>query len=63
MFLGISYNELERYEDAVRALRYGASDFIRKPFDINDIASSVRTILKRRHEKQPGVDPHEARGC
>ncbi len=39
-------------EDAVRALRYGASDFIRKPFDINDIASSVRTILKRRHENQ-----------
>lgn len=39
-------------EDAIKALRYGASDFIRKPFDINDIASSVREILKRRHERQ-----------
>ena len=39
-------------EDAIKALRYGASDFIRKPFDIHDIASSVRTILKRRYEKQ-----------
>lgn len=39
-------------EDAIKALRYGASDFIRKPFDINDIASSVRNILRRRREKQ-----------
>ncbi len=38
-------------EDAIRALRYGASDFIRKPFDINDVAASVRAILKRKHEK------------
>ncbi len=39
-------------EDAIRALRYGASDFIRKPFDINDVASSVRVILNRKHEKK-----------
>lgn len=39
-------------DDAIKALRYGASDFIRKPFDINDIASSVRSILRRKHEKQ-----------
>ncbi len=39
-------------EDAIRALRYGASDYIRKPFDINDLTSSVRSILKRKHEKQ-----------
>ncbi len=39
-------------EDAIRALRYGASDFIRKPFDVNDVASSVRMILKRKLEKQ-----------
>jgi len=38
-------------EDAIRALRYGASDYIRKPFDINDVSSSVRTILKRKQEK------------
>jgi DNA-binding response OmpR family regulator len=38
-------------EDAIRALRYGASDFIRKPFDINEIAASVYTILKRKREK------------
>ena len=43
-------------EDAIRALRYGASDFIRKPFDINDIASSVRLILKRKQEKQLAED-------
>ncbi len=39
-------------EDAIRALRYGASDFIRKPFDINDIALSVRSILRHKHEQQ-----------
>jgi DNA-binding response OmpR family regulator len=39
-------------EDAIRALRYGASDFIRKPFDINEVASSVRAILNRKHEKK-----------
>jgi CheY-like chemotaxis protein len=39
-------------EDAIKALRYGASDFIRKPFDINDVASSVRIILNRKHEKK-----------
>jgi len=39
-------------EDAITALRFGADDFIRKPFDINDVASSVRSILKRKHEKK-----------
>lgn len=39
-------------EDAIRALRYGASDFIRKPFDINDVASSVRSILRHKQEKK-----------
>jgi len=39
-------------EDAIRALRYGASDYIRKPFDINDLTSSVRAILKRKNEKK-----------
>lgn len=39
-------------EDAIRALRFGASDFIRKPFDINEIASSVRSILRNRYEKE-----------
>jgi FixJ family two-component response regulator/anti-sigma regulatory factor (Ser/Thr protein kinase) len=39
-------------EDAVTALRFGADDFIRKPFDINDLASSVRSILRRKHEKK-----------
>ena len=28
-----------------QVFRYGASDFIRKPFDINDVASSVCVIL------------------
>ena len=32
--------------EAILALRLGASDFIRKPFDINDLASSVKTTLK-----------------
>lgn len=39
-------------EDAISALRYGASDFIRKPFDINEVASAVRSILNRKHEKR-----------
>lgn len=43
---------LGNVEDAIKALRYGASDFIRKPFDVNDVAASVRDILKRRLEKK-----------
>ncbi len=39
-------------EDAIRALRYGASDIIRKPFDINEVASTVRSILRRTQEKE-----------
>ncbi len=39
-------------EDAIKALRYGASDFIRKPFDINEVASSVRSILRNKYEKK-----------
>ncbi len=39
-------------EDAIRALRYGARDFIRKPFDINEVASIVRGILRSEQEKQ-----------
>ena len=39
-------------EDAIRALRYGASDYIRKPFDINELASTVKDILRRKHEVQ-----------
>ncbi|HOS40289.1 MAG TPA: response regulator, partial [Spirochaetota bacterium] len=39
-------------EDAIRALRYGARDFIRKPFDINEVASIVRRILRSEQEKQ-----------
>jgi len=38
-------------EDAIKALRYGASDYIRKPFDINSLTSSVRSILKMKQEK------------
>jgi len=39
-------------EDAIRALRYGARDFIRKPIDINEVASIVRRILRSEQEKQ-----------
>ncbi len=39
-------------EDAIRALRYGACDFIRKPFDIAEVVSVVRNNLRARHEKQ-----------
>lgn len=37
-------------EDAIKALRYGARDFIRKPFDINEVASVVGSILRGRQE-------------
>jgi len=38
-------------EDAIKALRYGACDFIRKPFDVNEVASVVRNILRNEQEK------------
>ncbi len=38
-------------EDAIKALRYGASDYIRKPFDINALTTSVRSVLKMEQEK------------
>jgi DNA-binding response OmpR family regulator len=43
-------------EDAVNALRYGACDFIRKPFDVNDVASVVRAVLKRKEEERLALD-------
>ena len=39
-------------EDAIQALRYGARDFIRKPFDLNELASSVNGILRGKKEEQ-----------
>jgi len=39
-------------EDAIRALKYGANDYIRKPFDINEVAISVRNILRRKEEEK-----------
>ncbi len=39
-------------EEAITALRLGANDFIRKPFDINDVASSVRAIVRGIQEKE-----------
>jgi DNA-binding response OmpR family regulator len=43
-------------EDAVNALRYGACDFIRKPFDVNEVAAVVRSVLKRREEERLVLD-------
>ncbi|HEY1405453.1 MAG TPA: response regulator [Spirochaetota bacterium] len=43
-------------EDAVNALRYGACDFIRKPFDPSDVANVVRSVLKRREEERLTLD-------
>ena len=37
-------------EDAIKALRYGASDYVRKPFDIKELASIVKDILRRKQE-------------
>lgn len=39
-------------EDAIKALHYGACDFIRKPLDVNEVASIIRTVLKRKNEDQ-----------
>ncbi len=39
-------------EDAIRALRYGACDFIRKPFDMTEVISVVKSIIRTKHEKQ-----------
>jgi FixJ family two-component response regulator len=43
-------------EDAVNALRYGACDFIRKPFDACDVANAVRAVLKRKEEERLTLD-------
>lgn len=43
-------------DDAVKALRYGAVDFLKKPCDTNEIASVIRGELKRRTEEQLSVD-------
>jgi FixJ family two-component response regulator len=39
-------------EDAIKALRYGACDFIKKPVDVNQLASKIRTVLKVREEEK-----------
>lgn len=38
-------------EDAISALRYGAKDYIRKPFDLNDVASTVHSVIRVKREK------------
>jgi DNA-binding response OmpR family regulator len=43
-------------EDAVNALRYGACDFIRKPFDASDVVNVVRTVLRRKSEERLSLD-------
>lgn len=43
-------------DDAIRALRYGACDFIRKPVDANDIASIIRSELRNRQKEKKLVD-------
>jgi len=43
-------------DDAIRALRYGACDFIRKPVDANDIASIIRTELRNRQKEKKVID-------
>jgi FixJ family two-component response regulator/anti-sigma regulatory factor (Ser/Thr protein kinase) len=39
-------------EHAIQALRYGAYDFIRKPFDLSEITSSVNRILRGKREEK-----------
>ena len=43
-------------DDAIQALRYGARDFIKKPVDENEIASIIRSEVKRRSQEQLAVD-------
>ena len=38
-------------EDVIAALRLGADDFIRKPFDVNDVVLSAHSILRRKQEE------------
>ena len=38
-------------EHAIQALRFGAYDFIRKPFDLSEITSSVNRILRGKREE------------
>jgi DNA-binding response OmpR family regulator len=39
-------------EHAIQALRFGAYDFIRKPFDLNEITSAVNRILRGKREEK-----------
>ncbi len=42
----------ESMESAIRALRHGAADFVRKPYDVEDIRHKVSTVLHHRRLEQ-----------
>jgi two-component system response regulator PilR (NtrC family) len=52
---GVMITAFASTETAVEALRLGASDYLSKPFDLDELKLVVRNALERRHLRQENV--------
>jgi DNA-binding response OmpR family regulator len=43
---------LDSGEDAVRGLKLGADDYLRKPFDLSELEARIQTIIRRAEKSQ-----------
>ncbi len=53
---GIVMTAFASTETAVEALRLGASDYLTKPFDVDELKIVVRNALERRHLRQENLE-------
>lgn len=52
---------LDSVQDIVRGLRFGADDYVTKPFAFDELLARIEVLLRRRHGGQPSFEPRTLR--